>query len=129
MVRKIKVLVVDDEVSILKSIKLLLEDKGLWVELAEDGGEAMVKLKKDEFDIVITDYYMPVLNGKELLKKVKELSPRTLVIVISAFCTVEDRLDMLFNGAFNCLNKPFKISEMDSVIRTAVKLCGHQSKV
>jgi DNA-binding NtrC family response regulator len=123
---KIKVLVVDDEISILNSFKSILEEKGLAVTLAQDGMEALTKMESEEFDIVITDYYMPVMNGEELLRIVKSRFPRVIVIIISGFCTVEDRLDFLFKGAFNCIKKPFKISEIDSIISTAVKLCNNQ---
>ncbi|MFC1855799.1 response regulator [Thermodesulfobacteriota bacterium] len=128
MARKIRVLVVDDEVSIVKSVQQILEDKGLSVEIAFDGAEALSKIENDLFDIVITDYYMPAMNGKELLNIIKERFPGTLVIVISGFCTVEDRLDLLFKGAFNCLKKPFKISEIDSIINTAIRLCNNQPR-
>lgn len=128
MARKIKVLIVDDEVSILKSVKQVLEEKGLTVELAQNGGEALAKIENDCFDIVITDYYMPIMNGRELLGIIKDRFPNILVIVISGFCTVEDRLDLLFRGAFNCIKKPFKVNEIDSVINTAVKLCNKNGK-
>ena len=126
MARIIKVLVVDDEISILKSIQQVLEDKGLNVDIAHNGAEALEKIESEMYDIVITDYYMPVMNGRELLNIIKEHFPKTLVIVISGFCSVEDRLDLLFKGAFNCLKKPFKVSEIDSVINTAIKLCNNQ---
>lgn len=122
-----QVLVVDDEISILKSVKQLLEEKGLLVSLASNGEEALKKIESEHFNIVITDYYMPIMNGKELLKVIKERFPSILVIVISGFCTVEDRLDFLFKGAFGCIKKPFKISEIDSVINTAIKLCNNSS--
>jgi DNA-binding NtrC family response regulator len=127
MAEKIQVLVVDDEISILKSIAHVLKDKGLSVDMAENGAEALKKVEAKRFDIVITDYYMPVMNGRELLSIIKERFPRTLVIVISGFCTVEDRLDLLFKGAFNCIKKPFKVNELDTILNTAIKLCNNQS--
>ena len=81
MANRTRVLVVDDEISILHSIKQLLEEKGLFVSLASNGSEALAKLENDSYDIVITDYYMPVMNGKELLNLVKERYPNILVIV------------------------------------------------
>jgi DNA-binding NtrC family response regulator len=127
MSEKIKVLVADDEVSILHSMKQLLEDKGLSVSVAQNGREALTKMENEGFDIVITDYYMPAMNGRELLSRIKEKFPKVLVIVISGFCSVEDRLDLLFKGAFNCIKKPFTINEIDSVINTAVRLCSRQT--
>ena len=127
MAKQIKVLVVDDEIFIHRSIKQILEDKGLSVDLAHDGGEALEKIENGAYDIVITDYYMPVMNGKELLNTIKDRFPTILVIVISGFCSVEDRLDLLFKGAFNCIKKPFRINEIDSIINTAIKLCMKQS--
>ena len=126
MSKKIKVLVVDDEIFIVRSVRHLLEEKGLQVESAHDGAEALAKVENDKFDIVITDYYMPALNGKELLCIIKERFPHTLVIIISGFCSVEDRLDLLFKGAFNCIKKPFKVNEIESIINTAIKLCNKQ---
>ncbi len=129
MGEQIRVLVVDDEHTILKSIRGLVEDKGHHVAVASNGEEALRKIEDEGYDIVITDYYMPVMNGKELLVKIRADYPKTLVIVVSGFFTVEDRLDFIFKGAFSCIKKPFNASEINSIINTAVKLCYNQSQL
>ena len=80
-----KVLVVDDEMIVRNFLAETLRRKGLDIHTAENGTKAIALLKENVFDLVITDMNMPDLTGIDVLKKTKELSPSTIVVVITAF--------------------------------------------
>ncbi|MBF0516861.1 MAG: sigma-54-dependent Fis family transcriptional regulator [Nitrospirae bacterium] len=116
-----KILVVEDEKSMNDILKLLLEGEGYDVISAYDGREGLEILKKDIFDIVITDIKMPVGSGYEILKGVKELSPETMVLMITAFGTTEDAIEAMKSGAYDYINKPFKIDEIRLIVKNALE--------
>jgi len=104
-----KVLIVDDEAIIRDFLVEALKRKGIDAQ-AVDTGEKAVKLLQDQsFDMVITDLKMPGISGMDVLRKAKELSPTTLVIVITAFGTIENAVAAMQAGAFNYLIKPFSL--------------------
>ncbi|MBF0458926.1 MAG: sigma-54-dependent Fis family transcriptional regulator [Nitrospirae bacterium] len=116
-----KILVVEDEKSMNDILKLLLEGEGYDVISAYDGREGLEILKKDIFDIVITDIKMPVGSGYEILKGVRELSPETMVLMITAFGTTEDAIEAMKSGAYDYINKPFKIDEIRLIVKNALE--------
>ncbi|MEO5359358.1 MAG: sigma-54 dependent transcriptional regulator [Nitrospirota bacterium] len=116
-----KILVVEDEKSMNDILKLLLEGEGYDVISAYDGREGLEILKKDIFDIVITDIKMPLGSGHEILKGVKELSPETMVLMITAFGTTEDAIEAMKSGAYDYINKPFKIDEIRLIVKNALE--------
>ncbi len=115
-----KVIVVDDDVSILRILKQLLKDKGYNVFAASDGKEAIELISVNDFDLVITDLMMPENNGLEVLRKAKEKNPKTQVIMITGFATLDSAIEALKLGAFDYIRKPFKLAEFDVTIRNAV---------
>jgi two-component system response regulator PilR (NtrC family) len=116
-----KILVVEDEKSMNDILKLLLEGEGYDVTSAYDGREGLEILKKDIFDIVITDIKMPVGSGYEILKEVRDLSPETMVLMITAFGTTEDAIEAMKSGAYDYINKPFKIDEIRLIVKNALE--------
>ena len=82
-----KILIVDDEPDILEIIKLILDRFNLKVDAFVDPYDALVKLKQEPYDIVLTDVRMPLLNGIELAKEIKKIRPETRVLFMSAFET------------------------------------------
>ncbi len=116
----IRVIVVDDDVSILRVLKQLLKDKGYEVFTASNGKEAIDLIYENDFDLVITDLMMPETDGLEVLKKAKERNSRTQVIMITGFATLDSAIEALKLGAFDYIRKPFKIAELDVTIRNAI---------
>ena len=92
--------------------------------LAEDGKKAIALCQVQTFDLVITDMKMPHITGIDVLKKVKELSPKTVVIVITAFGSIENAVDAMKHGAFNYLLKPFSPDTIEAVIEKAREHLG-----
>lgn len=118
--QKTKILVVEDEVSMRELLTMLLESEGYAVHAATDGSEGMSFLNDDIYDLVITDLKMPGASGFDILKKTREVAPETLVIMITAFGTVEGGIEAMKRGAYDYINKPFKIDEIRMIVRNAV---------
>ena len=116
-----RLLVVDDEQSIREMFKILLEEDGYEVDLVSDGKEAISKIESQPYDLVITDLMMPEVGGMEVLKRSKEISPNTLLIMMTAYATAESAVDAMKVGAYDYIMKPFKIDEVRLVIERALE--------
>jgi DNA-binding NtrC family response regulator len=117
----VSVLIVEDEDSLRKALSQLLLNKGYEVTEVSDGNEAFSILEKKNFDLVITDLRMKIVSGEEVLKKVKENSPTTEVIIITAYGTIQSAVEAMKNGAFDYITKPFKSEELFSIINRAIE--------
>ncbi|MGD0885813.1 MAG: sigma-54 dependent transcriptional regulator [Thermodesulfovibrionales bacterium] len=118
---KSRILVVEDEKSMREVLKILLEGEGHELFLARDGNEGLDWLNRDIFDLVITDIKMPGSDGFQILKKSQEISPGTLVIMITAFGTTESAIEAMKLGAYDYIHKPFTIDEMRLTVRRAIE--------
>lgn len=107
-----KILVVDDEIHIRESISYILEKNEFDVSMAQNGEEALGFIEKNDVDIVISDISMPKLDGISLLKKITEVSPKTFVIIITAYASIETAVKALRLGAFDYLMKPLNLNEV-----------------
>jgi two-component system response regulator PilR (NtrC family) len=118
---QLKVLVVDDERSMQEFFESMLQREGYYVECADDGKDALEFLKAQEFNLVIADIRMKRVDGLELLRKCKLISPSTVVIMISAYASKETAVEAMNGGAFDYLSKPFNLDEMRSAIENALQ--------
>lgn len=117
-----RVMVVDDDASILGVIAEVLQDDGYDVTTAGSGEEALELLKEGEFALVMTDIRLPGINGVEVLEGVKVASTRTNVIMITSHASLETSLDAIKRGAYDYLLKPFEdLSLISSAAKRAVK--------
>ena len=116
------ILVVDDDNYIRLFLKETLEGKEYHVELAEDGVEALAKIKSSPPDLVLTDLKMPKKDGLELLTDVGQLDEPIGVIIITAYGTVETAVKAMKDGAFDYLTKPFSITEIESRLKRFFEL-------
>jgi len=114
-----KILIVEDEKSMREVLKILLEEEGYETASAIDGMAATEMIQQEIYDIVITDLRMPRADGFEVLKRVKEVSPSTVVIMITAFGTTESTIEAMKLGAYEFIHKPFKIDEIRLVVNKA----------
>jgi len=120
-VAETRVLVVDDEQSMRELLGIMLRQVGYAVTLA-DGGEAAVQaLKTDDFDLVITDLRMRKVDGLAVLRAAKEHSPRTVVLVVTAFASTETAVEAMKLGAYDYVTKPFKLDELRLTIANALE--------
>lgn len=114
-----KILVVDDEMLVRTFLAETLRRKNLDVTTAENGTKAISLIKDNVYDMVITDMKMPDVTGIDVLRKVKEVSPGTIVVVITAFGSIENAVEAMRLGAFNYLIKPFSPDTIEAVIEKA----------
>lgn len=114
-----KILIVDDEALMRNFLSEALKRKGIEVIAVESGEKAVKTLEDESFDMVITDLKLPGITGMDVLRKVKELSPQTLVIVITAYGTIENAVEAMKSGAFHYLIKPFSLESLIANIEKA----------
>jgi len=122
-----KILVVDDERSMRDFLSIMLKREGHDVVAAENGADALKTVQAEIFDLVISDVKMAGVDGIEVLKTVKELSPETVVIMITAYATAETAVEAMKLGAYDYITKPFKVDEIKLVIQKALEK-GHLRK-
>lgn len=108
-----KVLIVDDEAPIREFLrKGITKLTGFAVEVAQDGAEAIRKIEGDLYDLVLTDMKMPVVDGIDLLKAIKEREPETRVIVMTGYGTIKTAVEAMKNGADDFITKPIDLNEL-----------------
>ena len=107
-----KILIVDDDKEFCASMADILEAKGYAVESENSGEAAIAKVKEKSFDVILMDIKMPAMNGVEAFKQIKKISPKTAVIMITAY-SLEDLIkEALREGAFGVLKKPLDIDKL-----------------
>jgi DNA-binding NtrC family response regulator len=121
MAKKISILIVDDEVSVRDSLYSWFIEDGYRVESAENANTALTILENEAFDIVLADIKMPGMDGLEMLRRIKLLKSDSIVIVMTAFATVDTAVQALKDGAFDYITKPFDPDDLSHLIRNASK--------
>ncbi|MFB3779745.1 MAG: sigma-54-dependent transcriptional regulator [Bryobacteraceae bacterium] len=117
---KQRILVVDDEENLRRVTQLRLQQAGYDVATAPDGESALTLLEKSPQDLVITDLRMPGLSGLDLLRRVKEAYPETIVVVFTAFGTIESAVEAMKEGAYDYLIKPVNAEALKMVVARAL---------
>jgi two-component system response regulator AtoC len=107
-----KILVVDDEVTSAAIMKKVLEQEGHEVTTVTDGKTALEKVKQYDFEVLVTDFNMPKMNGMQLTREVMELEPDIIVILITAFFSIKSVVEAIKLGAFDYLTKPINKDEL-----------------
>ncbi len=115
-----RILVVDDELSIIEVLKTLLARGGHSVSTASNGNEALRLLKEEVFDLMITDVCLPGIDGITLLHQSKNFQNQLAVIVMTAYAGIESAVEAMKNGAFDYITKPFKFDELMITIQRAL---------
>jgi len=116
-----RVLVADDERSMRDLLAIMLKQAGHDVALAEGGAEAIEALKREPFDLIVTDLRMREVDGLAVLRAAKEHSPQTVVLVITAFASTETAVEAMKLGAYDYITKPFKMDEIKLTIANALE--------
>lgn len=112
-------LIVDDDPVTLDLLKEVLTKEGYEVRTALSGEEAISLAERNLFDIVITDVRMGIKDGMEVLREFKKNSPETIVIMITAFGSIDTAIEAIREGAFDYISKPFKLEEIKLTVRRA----------
>src|SRR5208337_1222645 len=117
-----KLLIVDDEKNIRQSLTNFLSGCGHQVSDAESGRQALELLSEGEFDLVLSDWRMAEMNGLELLRAIKEHYPDLIVILMTAYGTIDNAVAAMKAGAYDYLTKPFSVDQIQHVIERALEV-------
>ncbi len=115
------ILVIDDEMGILDTLKILLKNSGFQVETAQGGRAGVDALSSASPDIVLTDVRMPDVGGIEVLEKAQELDPELPVILMTAQATLKSAIDAVNQGGFYYIQKPFANDDLVAICRRAAE--------
>ncbi len=124
--KKVKILVVDDEAIVRESLQDWLADAGYQVFAAENGPKALEIIEKERLGIVITDLVMPGMDGIEMMKRAKEIQPDIEVIIITAYASIPTAIAAMREGAYDYIEKPFCPERAELLVK---KLAQHQELV
>lgn len=116
-----RVLIVDDEESVLVTMKAILEMDGYATEAVLTGTEAVTRLRAGEYDLVLTDLRLGDMNGQEVLAEVHRRSPETVAIVLTGYASLESAIGSLREGAYDYLIKPCDVEELRSTVRRGLE--------
>jgi DNA-binding NtrC family response regulator len=119
MTKKISILIVDDEESVRDSLFNWFIEDGYNVKSAENAKTALTILESEVYDIILADIKMPGMDGLEMLRRIKQLKPDSIVIIMTAFATVDTAVQALKDGAFDYITKPFDPDDLSHLIRNA----------
>lgn len=121
MAGKISILIVDDEESVRDSLYNWFIEDGYRVECAENANKALSMIESDNFDIILADIKMPGMDGLEMMRRIRMIRHDAIVIVMTAFATVDTAVKALKDGAFDYVTKPFDPDDLSHLIRNAAK--------
>ncbi|MCD6353772.1 MAG: sigma-54-dependent Fis family transcriptional regulator [Proteobacteria bacterium] len=116
-----KILVVDDEKGIREFLEITLKKEGYDVSLASSGEEAIALCERGVFDLILADIKMPRGDGNTVLKQVKKMHPETVVIMITAYGSLESAVEAMKEGAFDYISKPFNVNELKALLKNAIR--------
>jgi len=121
MTEKFSILIVDDELSVRDSLCNWFVEDGYIVECAEDAKQALSIVETRDFDIILADIKMPGMDGLEMHRRIKSLNKDAIVIIMTAFASVETAVQALKEGAYDYVTKPFDPDDLSHLIRNATK--------
>ncbi len=121
MVDTEKILVVDDELSMREFLEIMLTKEGYRVQTAVNGKKALDLAEREVFDLAIIDIRMPKMDGIETLIRLKEISPETVILMITAYASTDTAIRAMKQGAYDYITKPFKIEEIKMTIQKALE--------
>ena len=116
-----KILVADDEKDLARATRMILNYSGYDVDVAYNGKEALEKVKNDNYDIIILDIMMPIMDGIEALKEMRKAGINTPIILLTAKAGIDDKVEGLDAGANDYLTKPFNKKELLARIRALTR--------
>ena len=111
-----RILVVDDEATVCKAIKMMLEFDGHKVEMAEDAASALAIIKQEKFDLIITDYSMGEIKGDRMAAQIKHLHPKQPIIMVTAFAEDFRKSGKPTVAVDAVVSKPFSLNELRAAI-------------
>lgn len=115
------ILVIDDEADMRNNLADALEKEGYRVKTAKDGHEAIERIKAQTFNVVIMDIRIPGINGIEALKAIKKIGPEMIVVMITAYASMETAIESMRKGAYDYVVKPFDMNKLIAIIKRGLE--------
>jgi len=119
-VKKRKILLVEDEMVVREALRDWLIEDGYDVDVAEDGEEALEKIKGEEFGVIVLDLKLPGIDGLQVFEEAKELKPETKGVIVTAYPSKETLEKAKRLGLLDYLPKPFKVEDLEKIISGAL---------
>jgi len=116
----IKILIVDDDMALCKTISHILKAEGYYIKIAYDGESALNKLKDERFNLMIVDSKLNEKNGLQVLEESKQIDPSLITIMISAYGNKKIRAKAKELGTYSFLDKPFNIMKLIKTVNKAL---------
>lgn len=116
-----RILIIEDEETLRESLERVLSKEGYDITSVDSAETALDLLEGDSYDLILTDVILPGITGIELLKKVKERSPDQIVVIMTAFASLETAVESLRAGAYDYIIKPVMHEEIKQVVKNALK--------
>ena len=116
-----RVLVVDDEPMVCLALTNWLEEENYFAQAVEDGPQAIKAVRGENWDIVLLDHRMPGMDGLEVLKKVKEIAPQTVVIMMTAYASIPGAVQAMKEGAYDYIVKPLDVDQLTLMLKRIVE--------
>lgn len=116
----VKILIADDEPLILKPLTKFLSSEGYQVEAVQDGAQAIEKFKYNHYDLLLTDMKMPNMSGLELIREIKKMNSDTMFIVMTGYGSIGNAIQVIKEGAFHYVTKPFDLEDIGMIISKAL---------
>jgi CheY-like chemotaxis protein/glycine cleavage system H lipoate-binding protein len=129
MSRQFDILVVDDENVIINAVDKICSAEGLKVDTSADAKDAIGKVEKNSYRLIISDIMMPEIDGFQFLAALSKMNIKTPVIITTGFSTVENAVKSLYNGAIDFIPKPFSAEELISSVMRGLKYLDIQNKL
>ena len=122
------VLIVDDLISIHEMLEAVIQPTGFQTSFATDGQDGLAKYKAGKFDLVLADIDMKPMDGISLLRQLKVYDPSAVVIIMTAYASTESAVQALKYGAFDYLQKPFRVDELLGTLRRGIEFRKFQAE-
>jgi len=116
-----RILVVDDEQMVCVALTNWLEEENYFAKAVEDGPQAISAVREDNWDIVLLDLRMPGMDGMEVLKQVKDISPQTVVIMMTAYASIPSAVQAMKEGAYDYIVKPLDVDQLTLMLNRIVE--------
>ncbi len=115
------ILIVDDLISIHEMLEAVIQPTGYTTAFATDGEKALIRYKAESFDLVLADIDMKPMDGITLLKQLKQYNPSAVVVIMTAYASTESAIQALKYGAFDYLQKPFRVDELIKTLKRGIE--------
>jgi DNA-binding NtrC family response regulator len=116
-----RILVIEDDATIRLTVRDLLAKQGYDVEIADNGGSGLDLFARHNFDLILLDLRLPDMNGRDVLRAIREADDQALIVVMTAFPEVRTAVETLKAGAYDYLNKPFENDDLREAVRRALE--------